>query len=40
VLFPQPQQAPDGQYWVAYEKADAKGSQIVLRNISRELERQ
>jgi len=39
VLFPQAQQAPDGQYWVAYEKAEAKGSGIVLRNITRELAR-
>jgi len=39
VLFPQAQQSPDGQYWVAYEKSDAKGSDLVLRNITRELQR-
>lgn len=33
VLFPQPQRAPDGQYWVAYEKADEQGLQLVLRKI-------
>lgn len=37
VLFPQAQQAPDGGYWVVYEKADAKGSTVVLRSLSREL---
>jgi hypothetical protein len=39
VLFPQPQQAPDGQFWVAYEKAGTKGSEIVVRNITGELAR-
>ncbi len=38
VLFPQAQQAPNGHYWVAYEKTDAKGSEIVLRNITADLE--
>ena len=37
VLYPQAQRAPDGQYWVAYEKADAKGSEVALRNITTEL---
>jgi hypothetical protein len=37
VLFPQAQQAPDGQYWVTYEKAEAKGATLVLRNVTREL---
>jgi hypothetical protein len=39
VLFPQAQQGPDGQYWVVYEKAEAKSSEIVLRNITREVAR-
>jgi hypothetical protein len=34
VLFPQAQQGPDGQYWVAYEKSGPKGSQVVLRRIT------
>jgi hypothetical protein len=33
VLFPQAQQDSDGQYWVAYEKADEEGSRLVLRRI-------
>ena len=37
VLFPLPQQGPNGDYWVAYEKSDAKGSEIVLRNVTSEL---
>lgn len=37
VLFPQAQQAPNGQYWVVYEKTTAKGSELVLRNLTREL---
>jgi hypothetical protein len=40
VLFPQAQRAPDGQYWVTYEKAEAKGSEVVLRNVTRELARE
>ncbi len=40
VLFAQAQQAPDGQYWVAYEKTEAKDSEVVLRNITRELSRE
>ena len=38
VLFPQAQPGPNGRYWVVYEKAEAKGSEIVLRDVSRELE--
>jgi hypothetical protein len=34
VLFPQAQQSPDGGYWVAYEKCDSKGSELVLRNVT------
>ena len=34
VLFPQAQQAPDGRYWVTYEKSGPKGSQVVLRQIT------
>ena len=37
VLFPQAQQSPDGDYWVAYEKCEPKGSEIVLRNVTKEL---
>jgi hypothetical protein len=40
VLFPQAQRAPDGEHWVVYEKAEAKGSEIVLRNVTRELARE
>jgi hypothetical protein len=36
-LFPQARQAPNGQYWVAYERAEPKGSKIILRNITAEL---
>jgi hypothetical protein len=39
VLFPQAQQSADGNYWVAYEKCDRKGSDIVLRNVTSELRR-
>ncbi len=38
VLFPQPQAGPKGRYWVAYEKAEAKGSEIVLRDLTKDLE--
>ena len=38
VLFPQAQAAPNGRYWVVYEKADAGGSEIVLRDLTRELQ--
>lgn len=37
VLFPQAQHSPNGEYWVAYEKCDQKGSEIVLRNVTTEL---
>ena len=37
VLFPQAQQSPNGDYWVAYEKCEPKGSEVVLRNVTREL---
>lgn len=37
VLFPQAQQSPDGDYWVAYEKCEQTGSELVLRNVSKEL---
>ncbi len=39
VFFPQAQQAPDGQYWVTYEKASPQGSEVVLRNITPLLKR-
>jgi hypothetical protein len=39
VLFPQAQQSPDGEYWVAYEKCDQNGSEVVLRNLTKELRR-
>ncbi len=39
VLFPQAVQAPEGQFWVTYEKAETKGSSIALRNITDELAR-
>jgi hypothetical protein len=39
VLFPQAQQSPDGDYWVAYEKCEPRGSEIVLRNVTTELRR-
>jgi hypothetical protein len=38
VQFPQAQQGPDGQYWVVYEKTTPKGSEIVLRNLTKELQ--
>jgi hypothetical protein len=38
VLFPQAQAGSNGRYWVAYEKAGRKGSEIVLRDITPELE--
>jgi len=37
VLFPQARQTPAGQTWVVYEKADAKGSTIVKRDLSQAL---
>ena len=37
VLFPQAQQSPAGDYWVAFEKCAPQGSQIVLRNVTAEL---
>jgi len=37
VFFPQAQQSPDGRYWVAYEKSDQDGSEVVLRNITQDL---
>ena len=36
VLFPQAQAGPNGRYWVVYEKAEANGSEIVLRDLTRE----
>jgi hypothetical protein len=38
VLFPQAQAGPNGRYWVVYEKAEASGSEIVLRDLTRELQ--
>jgi hypothetical protein len=38
VLFPQAQADPKGRYWVVYEKAQPGGSEIVLREITRELD--
>jgi hypothetical protein len=38
VLFPQAQVSPNGHYWVAYERAGPKGSGIVLRDVTRELD--
>jgi len=38
VLFPQAQLGPDGRCWVVYEKAAPKGSEIILRDLHRELE--
>jgi len=38
VLFPQAQVGPDGRCWVVYEKAAPKGSEIILRDLHRELE--
>jgi hypothetical protein len=38
VLFPQAQAGPGGKYWVAYEKSDATGSEIVLRDVTREVQ--
>lgn len=37
VLFPQAQKAPNGEYWVTYEKCGPIGSEVVLRNVSAEL---
>jgi hypothetical protein len=34
VLFPQARQAPNGEYWVVYEKCGPNGSGMVLRNVS------
>jgi hypothetical protein len=39
VLFPQAQRSPDGRYWVAYEKSEQNGSEVVLRNITQDLRR-
>jgi hypothetical protein len=38
VLFPQAQTGPNGRYWVVYEKAEVNGSEIILRDLTRELE--
>ena len=38
VLFPQAQAGPNGRYWVAYEKAQPKGSEIILRDVTRDIE--
>ncbi len=38
VLFPQAQTGPDGRCWVVYEKAEASGSAIVLRDLTRDLQ--
>ncbi len=38
VLFPQAQAYPKGRHWVVYEKAKSSGSEIVLRDLTRELE--
>ena len=40
VLFPQAQQSPNGDYWVAYEKCDQQGSEVMLRNVTRELRKE
>lgn len=37
VMFPQARQNPAGQTWVVYEKADAKGSTIVKRDLTQVL---
>ena len=37
VLFPQALAGPNGRYWVVYEKAGPNGSEIVLRDLTREL---
>lgn len=37
VLFPQAQTAPKGSYWVVYEKAEPTGSEVILRDLTREL---
>jgi hypothetical protein len=37
VLFPQAQESPDGKYWVVYEKAEPKGTGIVMREITADL---
>jgi len=37
-LFPQAQAGPNGRYWAVYEKSEPKGSVIVLRDLTRELE--
>jgi hypothetical protein len=37
VLFPQCQQGTDGRVWVTYEKSRPEGSQVVLRDITRDL---
>jgi hypothetical protein len=38
VLYPQAQAGPNGRYWVVYEKVGASGSEIVLRELTRELQ--
>jgi hypothetical protein len=38
VLFPQAQSGPNGRYWVVYEKAQPSGSEIVLHDLTKELE--
>ena len=40
VLFPQAQQSPAGDYWVAYEKCDPQGSEVMLRNVTGELRKE
>ena len=37
VMFPKAKQAPDGRFWVVYEKTDRQSSQVVLREITNEL---
>jgi len=37
VLFPQARVTADGRYWVAFEKMTEKGSEIIVRNITREM---
>ena len=38
VLFPQVCQAPNGVYWLTYEKCGPGGSEVVLRNVTAELQ--
>jgi hypothetical protein len=37
VLLPQAQMGPNGRCWVVYEKAEAKGSEIVLHDVTQAL---